>query len=355
MPGICFTKDLTMKLFYHPDQERHAPTTFLLRGQPAPSPEGPVRAEMLADGLATVGLSLTAPAEVDSPTLRSRLAKIHTPRYLTFLETIHGRWRELPGASELVSPNVHPCGGGHHYPRHPVGQAGWHLHDMACPVGADSFAGILASAATAQAAAEALLGGHGTTYALCRPPGHHAGPDRAGGFCFLNNSALAATVLREHFSRVAIIDVDLHHGNGTQDIFYYRGDIWTGSLHVDPADFYPFFWGGANEEGMGEGLGTNVNLPLPLGSDGQVFLDTLDELVHRMKAFRPEAMVVALGLDAHRNDPLAGMALETEDFRAIGRRLAALSLPTVLVQEGGYPTEHLGENLAAFLTGFSGG
>ncbi|MCG6658973.1 histone deacetylase family protein [Halomonas campisalis] len=342
-----------MKLFYHPDQERHAPATFLLRGQPAPSPEGPLRAELLSRGLADIGLSLTAPAEVDSPILRSRLAKVHTPRYLTFLETIHARWQALPGAAELVSPNVHPCGGGHHYPRHPVGQAGWHLHDMACPIGAESFHGILASAATAQAAAEALLNGHGTTYALCRPPGHHAGPDRAGGFCFLNNSALAATVLREHFSRVAIVDVDLHHGNGTQDIFYYRGDVWTGSLHADPADFYPFFWGGANEEGMGEGLGANVNLPLALGSDGAAFLAALDTLLERLADFRPDAVVVALGLDAHRDDPLAGLALETADFEAVGRRLARLALPTVLVQEGGYPTDVLGHNLAAFMGGFT--
>ncbi|PMR72597.1 histone deacetylase family protein [Billgrantia endophytica] len=344
-----------MKLFYHPDQERHAPGTFLLRGRPAPSPEGPVRAELLSQGVVASGFSLSEPDVVDSPLLRSRLAKVHTHRYLEFLETIHGRWRELPGAAELVSPNVHPTGGGHHYPRHPVGQAGWHLHDMACPIGAESFRGILASAATAQAAAEAVLGGHGTAYALCRPPGHHAGPDRAGGFCFLNNSALAATVLREYFARVAIIDVDLHHGNGTQDIFYYRGDVWTGSLHVDPGDFYPFFWGGAGEEGMGEGLGTNVNLPLPLGSDGAAFHGALDELLERLDDFSPQAVVVALGLDAHRDDPLAGMALETSDFTVIGRRLARLSLPTVLVQEGGYPTEHLGANLTAFMDGFTAG
>ncbi|TFH87424.1 histone deacetylase family protein [Billgrantia azerbaijanica] len=341
-----------MMLFYHSDQERHAPATFLVRGQVTDCPEGPVRAELLAGGIARVGLALTTPAAVDSPALRGRLAKIHSARYLTFLETIHARWRELPGAAERVLPNVHPCGGGHHYSHHPVGQAGWHLHDMACPIGAGSFAGILASAATAQAAAEAVLGGHGSAYALCRPPGHHAGPERAGGFCFLNNAALAATVLREQFDRVAILDVDVHHGNGTQDIFYYRGDVWTGSLHVDPNDFYPFFWGGADEEGMGDGLGANVNRPLPLGSDGAAFREALDALLVRLDDFRPQAVVVALGLDTHKDDPLAGMTLETEDFTAVGRRLAALSLPTVLVQEGGYPTGSLGANLAAFMRGY---
>jgi acetoin utilization deacetylase AcuC-like enzyme len=342
-----------MKLFYHPDQERHAPPTFLLRGKPAPSPEGPVRAELLARGLASAGLSLTAPTEIDRPLLRQRLTEIHSPRYLAFLETIHDRWRDLPDAAELVSPNVHPCGGGYHYPRHAVGQAGWHLHDMACPIAAESFTGILASAASAEAAADAILAGDRTAYALCRPPGHHAGPERAGGFCFLNNSALAATVLRERYGRVAILDVDLHHGNGTQDIFYHRGDVWTGSLHADPDDFYPFFWGGVDEEGAGDGLGANVNMPLPLGSDGGLFFQTLERLLERMELFRPDALVVALGLDAHKEDPLAGLALETSDFIALGRRLGALDLPIVLVQEGGYPTEHLGDNLAAFMSGFT--
>ena len=342
-----------MKLFYHPDQERHAPPSFLLRGRPVDSPEGPVRAEMLATGLAGVGLALSAPAATDSERLRKRLARIHTARYLAFLETIHARWSALPGAAEMVAPNVHPCGGGHHYPRHPVGQVGWHMHDMACPMIADSFAGILASAASAEAAAEAVLAGDASAYALCRPPGHHAGPDRAGGFCFLNNSGLAAEVLRERYARVAILDVDLHHGNGTQDIFYARGDVWTGSLHADPADFYPFFWGGVDEVGEGEGAGVNCNRPLPLGSDGAAFMAALEELIAAMSAFKPDALVVPLGLDAHRDDPLAGLALETEDFFALGRRLAAIDLPTVLIQEGGYPTEHLGHNLAAFMGGYT--
>nr|WP_297458682.1 histone deacetylase family protein [uncultured Halomonas sp.] len=341
-----------MKLFYHPGQARHAPASFLLRGAPAPSPERPERAERLAAALSAMGLHLDAPASIDSPMLRERLARIHTPRYLAFLETIHARWQAMPGAAELVAPNVHPTGGGHHYPHHPIGQAGWHLHDMACPIGADSFAGILASAASAEAAAEAVITGERSAYALCRPPGHHAGPERAGGFCFLNNSALAASVLRERFARVAIVDVDLHHGNGTQDIFYVRGDVWTGSVHADPADFYPFFWGGADEIGVGAGRGANVNVPLALGSDGLRFMDGLERLLTALAGFDPQAVVVALGLDAHKDDPLAGLALETADFERIGARLARLDLPCVLIQEGGYPTESLGNNLAAFLRGF---
>ena len=342
-----------MKYFYSPRQDRHAPETFLLRGAPAPSPEGPVRAESLGRAIDMAGGRLEAPEPAGTPRLRERLMRIHTPRYLTFLESIHARWQALPGAAERVAPNVHPTGGGHHYPEHPIGQAGWHMHDMACPIGADSFAGILASAASAEAAAEAVLDGDDTAYALCRPPGHHAGPERAGGFCFFNNSALAASVLRERFARVAIVDVDLHHGNGTQDIFYARGDVWTGSLHADPSGFYPFFWGGAEERGEGEGLDCNLNIPLSIGSNGVVFLDALECLLGDMQAFVPNAMVIALGLDAHKDDPLAGLSLETADFAPLGARLAALDLPCVVVQEGGYPTASLEHNLAAFLRGFN--
>ncbi|SDL67215.1 Acetoin utilization deacetylase AcuC [Franzmannia pantelleriensis] len=341
-----------MQLYYHPDQARHAPPSFLLRGRAVASPEGPVRAELLSAGVAECGFTLSVPAAGDGERLRERLARVHSPRYLEFLETIHARWQALPDAAEIVAPNVHPCGGGHHYPRHAVGQVGWHMHDMACPMTAESFTGILASAATAEAAAESVLAGQRHAYALCRPPGHHAGPERAGGFCFLNNSALAATVLREQHARVAILDVDLHHGNGTQDIFYARGDVWTGSLHADPADFYPFFWGGADETGDGEGVGANLNIPLALGSDGAAFMAALERLIDAMQAFRPTALVVALGLDAHKADPLAGLMLETEDFTPLGQRLAAIDLPTVIVQEGGYPTEWLAANLAAFMRGY---
>lgn len=340
-----------MKCFYHPEQGRHAPANYLLKGQYVPSPEGPLRSEMLLNGLISMGLEPITP--VATGRLHERLLRIHTARYLEFLETIYSRWSALSDTAETVSPNVHPCGRGYHYPVHPVGQAGWHLHDMSCSLASGTFEGVIANAATAEAASEAVVAGERCAYALCRPPGHHAGPEHAGGFCFINNSALAAVVLREQYDRVAIIDVDLHHGNGTQDIFYTRGDVWTGSVHVDPNEFYPFFWGGADEKGEGDGLGANVNLPLPLGSDGQTFFTALDGLIERLIDFRPQALVVALGLDAHKNDPLAGLVLETDDFITIGNRLASIDLPAVIIQEGGYPTDHLGNNLAAFLTGYT--
>lgn len=345
-----------MKCYYHEAQDSHAPKHFFLRGQPAPSPEQPVRAERLKAAIETAGASLALlPPLGKDPQLIDRLKQIHSARYLTFLENAVERWRALPAASDVVAPNVHPCGHASFYPRHIIGQAGWHMHDMACPMDEGSYTGILASATTAQAAADAVLQGEAVSYALCRPPGHHAGPERAGGFCFLNNTALAATVLREQYERVAIIDVDLHHGNGTQDIFWQRSDVWTGSVHVDPADFYPFFWGAADEVGEGEGTGYNCNVPLPLGADGIAFLQALSRLLSALAEFKPQAIVIALGLDAHKDDPLAGMTLETEDFYRIGQRLAQVKGPKVIVQEGGYPTDSLGDNLAAFLQGFRRG
>ncbi|MBL8584062.1 MAG: histone deacetylase family protein, partial [Rhizobiaceae bacterium] len=208
------------------------------------------------------------------------------------------------------------------------------------------------SAWTALAAADSVLAGEACAYALCRPPGHHAFADVAGGFCFLNNSAIAAQRLRNAAKRVAILDVDLHHGNGTQGIFYARDDVLTVSIHADPARFYPFFWGHAHERGEGPGLGANLNLPLPRKTGDAGFLDALEAALRRIRAHGPDALVVALGLDAFEGDPFGGLSVTTPGFSRIAEAIAGLRLPTAIVQEGGYLCDELGDNLAAFLTGF---
>jgi len=175
----------------------------------------------------------------------------------------------------------------------------------------------------------------------------------AGGFCFLNNSAIAAQRLRTTAARVAILDVDLHHGNGTQGIFYRRPDVLTVSIHADPERFYPFFWGHAHERGEGPGLGTNLNLPLPRKSADEAFLAALQVGLRRIRSFAPEAMVVALGLDAFEGDPFAGLAVTTNGFARIAEAIAALRVPSVIVQEGGYLCEALSDNLTAFLNAFA--
>jgi acetoin utilization deacetylase AcuC-like enzyme len=227
------------------------------------------------------------------------------------------------------------------------------MADLACPIGAGTWQAVCASADTAVTAADMVAAGDRAVYALCRPPGHHAHATRAGGFCYLNNTAIAAERLRAHTPRVAILDVDVHHGNGTQAIFYRRDDVLTVSVHADPADYYPFFWGHAHEKGEGDGKGYNLNLPLPVGSGDDLWLDAVTVAVATVAAFEPAALVVALGLDAYEGDPLAGGSVTTPGFGRLAGVIAGLDVPTVIVQEGGYLCDGLGGNLASFLDGFA--
>ena len=339
-----------MQFFFHEAQMRHDPQMFLVNGAPQPSPEMPARAERLRESARRAGLEEAAPADYGN----TAAARVHTPEYIAFLSGVYERWQRIPGASAEVIPNIHPDRRDGAYPKSAVGQAGFHQADTACPIGPHSWESIRWSANTAEAAARAVAGGAAASYALCRPPGHHAFRDLAGGFCFVNNAAVAAGVLRESARRVAIVDVDLHHGNGTQGCFYDRADVLTVSIHADPVRFYPFFWGHADERGTGPGLGYNVNYPIPRGTADADYMPVLDEALQRVEAFAPEAIVVALGLDAYEGDPFGGLAISTEGFARIAERLAALDRPTVLVQEGGYLSDELGENLESFLAGFGG-
>jgi acetoin utilization deacetylase AcuC-like enzyme len=339
-----------MKAFYADEQMRHDPKAFLSSGAPQPNPEKPERVERLLAGAKAAGLTIARPKEFGL----GPIAAIHTPEYLDFPEHIFVRWQRIEGASAEVIPNIHPIARGGSYPASAVGQAGYHMADTACPISAETFGSACWSAWSAVEAADAVLAGQPAVYALCRPPGHHAFVDVAGGFCFLNNSAIAAQRLRANAARVAILDVDLHHGNGTQGIFYARADVLTVSLHADPARFYPFFWGHADERGEGPGLGANLNLPLPRKSGDDFFLEALDVGLRRIRSFAPEALVVALGLDAFEGDPFGGLSVTTPGFARIAEKIAALKLPTVIVQEGGYLCDALGDNLTSFLTGYGG-
>lgn len=337
-----------MKAFYAEEQKRHDPKAFLSSGAPKPNPEQPERVERLLSGARAAGLSIERPRDHGL----GPIAAAHTPEYLDFLQHIHARWQRIEGASEEVIPNIHPIARNGSYPASAVGQAGYHMADTACPISAETFASACWSAWSAVEAAEAVLSGQPAAYALSRPPGHHAFADVAGGFCFINNSAVAAQVLRRSASRVAILDVDLHHGNGTQGIFYARPDVLTVSIHADPVRFYPFFWGHADERGEGPGLGYNLNLPLPRKSGDEAFLEALADGLQRIRAFAPDALVVALGLDAFEGDPFGGLSVTTPGFARIAEPIAKLGLPTVIVQEGGYLCDALADNLTAFLTGF---
>ena len=340
-----------MKIIYSDQHAGHDPQTFFVRGVKQRSAEQPERADRLLAAATAAGHPVEPPRALRVATV----AAVHTPEYIDFLRTIATEWAKLPNASAEVVPNVHPARYPATYPRALAGRAGWHQVDLACPIGPHTWTAALAASESAATAAELVLEGTREVYALCRPPGHHAYADMAGGFCFLNNTAVAAQRLRARHARVAVLDVDVHHGNGTQGIFWERDDVLTVSIHADPADYYPYFWGHAHELGGGRGAGFNLNLPLPLGSGDAPWLAAGDTALERIRAFAPDALVVALGLDASESDPLQGLKVTNAGFHAMARRVAALGLPTVLVQEGGYLGDDLGRNLVAFLDGFESG
>ncbi|MCR9157587.1 MAG: histone deacetylase family protein [Rhodobacteraceae bacterium] len=339
-----------MKAILDDRQRKHDPQNFMANGVVSRSPEQPARIDVLRSAAEQSGYNFGPPFDAGL----GPIAAVHSAEYLTFLETIHARWRRIEGAAPEVIPNIHPANRTDSYPKSAIGQAGFHQADTACPISEHTWESAYWSAQTAITAADLVTGGETGVYALSRPPGHHAFADLAGGFCFLNNSAIAAERLRTKGFRPAILDVDVHHGNGTQGIFYHRSDILTVSIHADPARFYPFFWGHSHERGEGDGLGSNINLPLPRGTGDDAYLKTLDIAMRRVHAFGADCIVVALGLDASIDDPFKGLAITEAGFRRIGARLAYAGIPLVLIQEGGYLSDALGSNLSAVLAGVNG-
>lgn len=344
-----------MRCFHHPDTLLHEPPRFLVRGEPKPVPEKPERVQAVLDALTARGDMLEqAPAAGPGPR-----AAVHTPEYLAFLETAHARWSALPDASPAVIPNVHRGPDMLSYPTGVVGQAGFHMSDTACPIAEGTWAATVAASDCAVAAARVVARRNAdAAYALCRPPGHHAARDMAGGFCYLNHAAIAAEEALRLLAaagrppRVAVLDVDVHHGNGTQAIFWERDDVFFVSVHADPNDFYPFMAGYAHERGGGRGLGHTLNLPLPLGTSEDGFLEAVARSLTAIGRFAPSLMVLSLGFDTFKDDPLAAFGVTTPGFERLGRAIGEAGLPTVLVQEGGYAVDHLTANLGRFLDGF---
>lgn len=336
-----------MKAVFNAVQLGHRPTRFLSLGNIVDFPDQPERVRMLLAGARKAGAEVRAARGFDD----ARLTAVHTPRYLEFLDSVHTKWVKRPAAHAEVLASLRPVEPHARYPRAPLGRAGWHMMDFSCPILEDTARVARASAMTALTASAYAREGERFVYALCRPSGHHAYAERAGGFCYLNNAAIAAQDLREAHERVAILDIDVHHGNGTQSIFYERADVLTVSIHADPERFYPFYWGYEEQMGKGAGRGFNLNIPVPVRSDDEVWLGALHFALDRIAGFAPGALVVSLGLDAHEADPLRGGAVTTEGFSRLARAIAELKLPTVLIQEGGYMTDQLGDNLATFLGG----
>ncbi len=347
-----------MRAFYHPSQAAHDPKQYMRVGRVIAPKDVPARTEALLGALRSLQISPETPT-ADHPDARRA---VHTGAFLRFLETAWDRWQELPDRGPEVWPNTFPYWSGRpEEPARPdcpaehlIAQSGWYLGDLSVPIGPQTWLSARESCNTAITAADAVIDGERIVYALCRPSGHHARADRASGFCYVNNTSAAAERLLSTFTRVAILDVDAHHGDGTQQIFYARPDVLTISIHADPRNYYPFFTGYAEETGVGAGTGFNLNLPLVHGSEGDAMMAAVDRAADRIRAFGTDALVVALGFDAHVRDPIGVLNLESGDFGSIGAALRALALPTVAVQEGGYAVDAIGDCLAAFLTGLRG-
>jgi acetoin utilization deacetylase AcuC-like enzyme len=341
-----------MKAVYDAGHKSHDPHFFLVRGTLKRSTELPERADRFLAGTEKGGHTRVAPTRFGL----GPVMDVHTAQYIRFLSEAHEAWVKLGDSSPEIIPNVHPFRGPagitQTYPTGIVGRAGWHMADTACPIGAGTWDAAQLSADVALTAADLVRGGERAAYALCRPPGHHAYADSAGGFCFLNNAAIAAQHLRGTHARVAILDVDVHHGNGTQGIFWTRRDVFTVSLHADPSNYYPFFCGYASERGAGDGEGMNLNVPLAFGTGDDAYLHALSSALDTIRLFTPGALVVALGLDASEHDPLGTLKISQRGFQRIGEAIARLGLPTVFVQEGGYLSPSLGDCLTATLKGF---
>jgi acetoin utilization deacetylase AcuC-like enzyme len=345
-----------MLILHNPDHTLHHPRQEMFRGRLVPCHESPARLQYVLAELERrpVG-ELREPGVVDETLLQ----RVHAPRYLDFLSGAWEEWVALDAANaELdVLPSVWPVRGFRHdvEPANFAARLGLYSFDAGTPLMGGSWAAARGGAACAIDAARAVLAPEGprAAFALTRPPGHHAGPDFFGGYCFLNNAALAAQALREGgCARVAVIDIDYHHGNGTQTIFYGRGDVLTVSLHGDPRTEYPFFLGHADEHGEGEGQGANLNLPLPAGTDATTWRRTLSQALDAVTRFAPQAVVVALGVDTFEGDPISKFALCSADYLDVGRTLAGLGLPTVFTMEGGYAVAEVGVNVVNVLEGF---
>ncbi|WMD22977.1 histone deacetylase family protein [Achromobacter seleniivolatilans] len=348
-----------MKAFFSEEQLLHTPQQFMRLGRISAPTDLPSRAESLQGALAARGITVQAPSDYG----RKPLEGIHSADYLDYLETAYARWQSLrapgvdpgpevlPNLSPYYSGRVELAGRGPCPSPSIVAQTGYYLSDLSCPIGPQTWRSALRSTHSAVAAADHVASTREMAYALCRPSGHHAHRDRAGGFCYLNSSAAAANRLLQTWSKVAVLDVDAHHGDGTQNIFYQRRDVMTVSLHADPSAYYPFYTGYAHERGHGAGEGYNLNLPIAHGSGNDPFLAALDTALTALSAYAPEALVLALGFDTYKDDPISVLKLDIAAYRDIGARVASLGVPTVVVQEGGYMVQAIGPALDAFLQG----
>jgi len=281
------------------------------------------------------------------------ILRVHKPEFVRFLETAWDEWIQQHGNYDALPLNWIAPGMRRILPETIDGKLSYFSFDAGTPITAGTWRAAVAATEVAMTGMKLVKGGERSAFSLCRPPGHHAGSDYYGGYCFFNNAAIAAQGFRDGGAkRVAVLDVDYHHGNGTQEIFYKRDDVLTISIHADPKQEFPFFLGHADERGEGRGEGFHLNLPLPWGISWAEYGPALDTAMRRLTEFAPDAIVVSLGVDTFEKDPISKFKLKHEDYIRTGEVIAAAGKPTLFVMEGGYAVEELGVNAVNVLQGF---
>jgi acetoin utilization deacetylase AcuC-like enzyme len=340
-----------MRIIHSENHRLHFPQAELSGGQFVTPFERPSRIEYVLNRLKDRKLTeIIAPDAVDMGPVNALL----DAGYLAFLETAWAEWKAEGFEGEIIAANI-PARGMHvdRIPTNIDGKVGYYSHASETSMTAGTWSAALSSLACAQTAQRAVASGADSAFALCRPPGHHATADQYGGYCFINNAAVVAQMFRDNgAARVAVLDIDFHHGNGTQSLFYNRADVLFLSLHGAPQEAYPYYLGYADETGAGDGEGANVNYPMTTDTGYDVWSEALDDAIAKLKAWGAEAVVVSLGVDAYKDDPISFFTLESDDFTDAGRRIGAMRLPTVFCMEGGYAIEAVGINTVNVLEGF---
>ena len=349
-----------MRVVYSPLHLGHEIRLQTVMGVQVPADEVAGRAERIRAALeADGGFEIVEPTEHGE----APITAVHDPGLLAFLRDAWAAARRASHRYDFLVPetiaNALACEGmSDRFRREPPsigGRAGYRALDTSTPIVAGTYPAARAAVDVALTAVDLVLGGEPAAYGLCRPPGHHAARSMYGGFCYLNNAAIAAQAIAERTGEhVSILDVDYHHGNGTEQIFWRRGDVLYVSLHAHPDRQYPFFLGWPDETGEGSGRGANLNLPLPAGLSNDDYLVALGQALDRIADEPGSVMVVSLGFDTYGADPIGDFALTTDVYHEVGRRAAAVGKRLVILQEGGYHLPSLGDNARAWLRGAEG-
>ena len=341
-----------MLTVYSDDHRLQDGKAELIDGKLQPCFEMPRRADLVLARVRDVGLgTVIAPGDHGQGPIR----RVHRDNFVDFLEGAWDRWSELGRDYDALPLNWQIRGMRNREPVSIDGKVSYFSFDAGTPITAGTWRAVTASVNVALTGVDELNKGQRAVFSLCRPPGHHAAADYYGGYCFFNNAAIAAQSLRDRgAARVAILDVDYHHGNGTQSIFYGRGDVFFASLHGHPEREFPFFLGYQDETGEGEGEDCNANYPMHWGTGFGPWSEALEDACRCIAGYGAEALVISLGVDTFKEDPISQFTLESPDYLTIGARIAALGLPTLFVMEGGYAVEAIGVNAVNVLTGFEG-